>query len=377
MELPYTKMAMKLKVLQQDFSKDLSIASRFASPKAQLPVLGNILLRAKKNKLLIGATNLETSILISTGAQVEETGELTVPARTLTDIVSNLPKEHIDLESKEEKLKVSSPGHSLDVAGMLATDFPDIPQSVGDDSLEISTTTFVDSLSSVLFATSHDETRPVLTGVLVTIDEEGMLLVATDGFRLSRKKLEGKFGKKKLQVIVPKSVLSELTRLVDDRETIDFSVSEKESLCIFGVGDSVLSSRLIQGDFPNYNKIIPTNSDVTISVDKEELKRGVKIASVFARDSANVVTFHVSKAGFSLKSQSDTSGEQQGVIDAKVDGDIKDEIVIGFNYKFVEDFLGSAIGDNVEMKFTDEDSAGVFLDVKQPDYLHLIMPVKL
>lgn len=369
---------MKLKVLQPDFSKSLAIASRFASPKAQLPVLGNVLLLAKKNKLLLGATNLETSIFLKIGAQVEEVGDITIPAKVLADIVSNLPKEHIELISQKEKLKIVSPGNSLDVAGIISSDFPDIPQSIDDDTTALDTNLLIEALPQVLFSTSHDETRPVLTGVLVTINNEELSLVATDGFRLSRKIISGSFKSKDVTMILPKSVLAELTRLVAENETVSFSLSEKESSCIFAIGDTILSSRILQGEFPNFSKIIPNSSRCTILVDKEEFSRSVKLASVFARDSANVVTFTIKNNELRIQSQSDKVGEQSGKIEAKVEGfSDKDELEIGFNYRFVEEFINSVKGESIQLKFIDSDTAGVFLDPGDKEYLHLIMPVKL
>jgi len=369
---------MNLTVLQSDLNKALSVASRFASAKAQLPVLGNILLKAQKNKLTVAATNLESSISITIGAQVAETGEITAPARIITDIVSHLPKEHIELTLVKEKLSLTTGNSTSHVSGISASDFPEIPNTIGESFLKVPTHELKDAISKVLFATSPDETRPVLTGLLVIIDPSGLTFVATDGSRLSEKRLSGEFSKTESRFVIPKNAVAELVRLLSDESDIDMSFSEKDSQCLFGLTDTVLSSRLIQGEFPNYTKIIPKRHEIALQTDTEEFKRAIRVASVFARDSSNVVRLTLLKNSIKVLAQSDKAGEQISEVDAKVEGNTgKDGITIGFNYKFIEDFLGTVTGESVDMEFTDSDTAGIFRDPKDIHFLHLIMPVKL
>lgn len=367
---------MKLQVLQENLSKALVDASRFASIKAQLPVLGNIALSAKKTKLLISSTNLEISIATSIGAKVEEDGDITIPAKTITEAISNLPSGPVALESEKEQLKIKSQNFSLNTLGMNSSDFPSIPTSLDEkDSLVFSKEEFLSALSSVIFATSQDETRPVLTGVLFIFDKDSLVLVATDGFRLSQRKIKLDEQKGKLDIdrlILPKSVLSEITRL--SKEEILFSYKKSDNQVLFGIGDSVVSSRVLEGSFPDFDKIIPKSSNTKILLDKEELLRAVKLASIFARDSANVVKLEVKKGVLSLSSESHTSGSQKGGVDAKVEGE---DIEIAFNYRFLEDYLNSVKGDEVKIEFSGSNAPGVFTDTEDSDYLHLIMPVRI
>ena len=195
---------MKLQVLQENLSKALIDASRFASVKAQLPVLGNIMLVAKKTKLLISSTNLEISIATSIGAKVEEDGEITIPAKTITEVISNLPSGPVTLEGEKEQLKIKSQNFSLNTLGMNSSDFPSIPTSLDEkDSLIFSKEEFLSALSGVTFATSQDETRPILTGVLFIFDKSSLVLVATDGFRLSQKKMKLSSQKGKIDTELP------------------------------------------------------------------------------------------------------------------------------------------------------------------------------
>lgn len=370
---------MKFTILQEDLSKAVSIASRFASSKAQLPVLGNVLISTSKTKVKVMSTNLEISVAVSVGAKVEEEGDLSIPSKVLNDLISNLPKESIEISSKEEQLKVSASGFSSTVLGMGASDFPKIPTSVDKNvSITLPAKNFSEALSQVVFATSLDETRPVLTGVLVTKEKGGkMSLVATDGFRLSKKVIKVD-GDSEFKLIIPKGVLSELQR-DNGVETLEFSFNHEDKQAIFSFEDTTLSSRLLEGEYPDYEKIIPKTSSAKISVDKEDLQRAVKLASVFARESSNIVKIKVLSESLKISAESGSSGNQEMTIEAKVEKDSSFEsgMEISFNYKFLEDFIHSANNDTLLLEVSGSNSAGVFKDSSDDSYLHLIMPVRV
>ena len=370
---------MNLQVLQENLVKALSTSSRFTSTKAQLPVLANIALSAKKNRLLISATNLELSVSVSIGAKVTKEGELTIPARVITDLVANLNSGSLNLSSEKEHLKISSNNFTSTIAGMNSSDFPSIPYEVGKGATSFPKDIIIDSLSSVLFAASSDETRPVLTGVLLIFDPGKLTFVATDGFRLSKKQINIKslnYSTSLKSLILPKNSLSELSRLSGEAEEIKLSLKEGESQAVFGVGDSVLSSRIIDGEFPDFEKIIPKETVCKITLDKEELLRAVKLASVFARDAANVVKITVGKDTVNASAESSQSGSQDMQVDAKVEGETKN-IKIAFNFRFLEDFLNSVESDDVQIELGGSNSPGVFTDLKDANFLHLIMPVRI
>jgi DNA polymerase-3 subunit beta len=369
---------MKLKVLQENLKQAVSLTSRFASSKAQLPVLGNILLRAEKGSLVLSATNLELSVSVSIGADVSGEGEITIPAKTLADLINNLSPSTIDLESKKERVKVTSDQFSSNISAMNASDFPSVPHSVGKSVSKINRESVINTLSKVLYAASNDETRPVLTGVLVKFSGKEITFVATDGFRLSVKSLKAGKVSEKESLILPKSALSELTRISSDEEMISLNYKKKDNQVVFGVEDVVLGSRVIEGNFPDYEKIIPKGSKMKINLAKTDLMQAVKLAGVFARDSANTVKLLVEKDGLIVTSESSKSGSQKTKIDAKVTGDVgKDGFTIAFNFKFIEDFLGCVEGESIEIEFNETNLPGVFRDSSDKDFLHLIMPVRL
>jgi DNA polymerase-3 subunit beta len=368
---------MKFAVLQDNFAKAVNTASRFASPRAQLPILGSILLSAAKTKLFVSSTNLEISVSSQIGAKVEKEGEICVPSRVISELVGNLPKETITVEAEKEQLKISSPGFSSNILGMNTSDFPKIPISiVKDKAVALPREEFVKALGQVVFAASIDETRPVLTGVLFIWGKSELTLVATDGFRLSQKKIKVSGGKDGLRVILPKLILSEIPRSAEDSADIYVSFQEKEKQAIFGVGDVVLTSRLLEGEYPDFAKIIPKSSSLQIRLDKEEMLRAVKLASIFARDSANIVKIKVLKDSLKIYAESGQSGSQETKVEAKIEGGAKD-FEIAFNYHFLEEFLHSVQGEEINLEFSGVNAPGVFTDPKDSTYLHLIMPVKI
>ena len=221
---------MKLTILQENLEKSIALASRFTSSRTQLPILGNVLLKASKTKLLIASTNLEISVSDAIGAKVEKEGDVAIPSRILAELIPNLPKETVNLEAQKEQLKISTPSFSSTVLGMNTSDFPKIPASVNKEkSIGLSQNTFSSALSKVLFAVSSDETRPILTGVLFAFGKDGLILVATDGFRLSTIKLQNpKIPKLQVSFVIPRTILSELGRISEDEILLEFREKDKQ-----------------------------------------------------------------------------------------------------------------------------------------------------
>lgn len=369
---------MKFKVLQENLYKSINSASRFVNTRAQLPVLANILIKANKGSLTISATNLEVAISSTIGAKIEEVGEITVPGKTLLDIVSNLGSGPIDFSIEKEHVDISSTNSKSVVSGMNSSDFPSIPSGVSKKAISVPQKEFVDGLSSVLFAVSSDETRPILTGVLCILGKTSLTLVATDGFRLSRKVIKGKFDVEKTKsVIIPKGALMEVLRLAKEGGEVLLDLSSKDNQVVFGVGDFVLATRILDGSFPDFEKIIPTRKDIVVDVDREELLRAVKLSSVFARDNANVVKLNIKKTKVSLGAESSSVGSQETSVDAKVEGLETKDYEIAFNFRFMEEVLNSIDSESVTVELTNPNAPGVFKNPNDPNYLHLIMPVKI
>ncbi len=260
---------------------------------------------------------------------------------------------------------------------MPSNDFPKIPEDINTKlGFSIPSNIILPALSKILFATGSDETRPVLTGVLFIFDANELTLVASDGFRLSKIgiTLAKKVGDKKISLIIPKSFLLELMKITANTDQILFEPRETDNQLITKIGDTIISTRLIEGNFPDFEKIIPKNTTTNVTVDKNDLKRGVKLAAVFARESANVIKLKIKESSLSLESESGKVGKENYEIEVKVEGPAVD---ISYNYKFIEDFTNIVEGDDLEIKLTDGNSATIFKDPKAPNFLHLIMPVKV
>lgn len=373
---------MKLTVSKKSLVEALSIASRFTTSKAQLPILGNVLLESKNNKLNVAATNLEMSVSLSIAAKIDEEGSITVPSKVIYEVMSNLVTENVDLNVDKEILSVKCGDFTSNILGINSSDFPKIPSKIGKNPTEIDSEIISSALPKVLYSVSSDETRPTLTGVLMLFEDDNLSLVATDGFRLSKISLAIKGFKGSMKIILPKGILSELERLVK-KEKLLFEYRKEDKQIVFQIGEIILSSRVIEGDFPDYEKIIPKSSELTIGVGKDDLLQGVKLAAVFARSSSNIVRFVISQNSLKLVAESSLSGNQENTVDAKIEpvgkeifGE-KGEFVIAFNCDFLENYLNSVDGNNLELKFIDVNSSGVFLDTGDKDLLHLIMPVRI
>ena len=366
---------MKLKVLQENLSKALINASRFTTSKAQLPILGNIKLEAKKTKLIISATNLEMSTSISLGAQVEKDGEIAIPSKIITEVINNLQPGTISLVAEKEQLKISANSFSSVISGMNTSDLPLIPQKVSEEkSFSLPKEKVVEALSQVIFATSIDETRPILTGVLMIFRGKDLTLVGTDGFRLSQKRMLINGNNKTQNLVLPKGILGEVIKTSTEKDNFLFEYKKEENQVTILMDDTVLSTRVLEGEFPDYEKIIPKSSSIKINTDKDEFLRAVKLASIFARDSANVVNLEIGKDSLTFSAESQSSGSQKTKIDAKVEGG---ELKIAFNFRFLEEFVHSIKGEEIQMQFSNSNAPGIFSDPKDADYLHLIMPVKI
>ena len=372
---------MKLVVLQENLKNAVNLTSHFTSPKAQLPILGNILLKADKTKLTLSSTNLEISVKTSIGAKIEEEGEITVNGKTLNDVISNLSSGSIEIESLQEQIKITSGKFKSNILGSNSADFPNLPEKLGKNTFSLKRDEFINALSKVLFAVSSDETRPILTGVLFVFSKKSLKLVATDGFRLSEVKLKSEIKIEDLKIIIPKTVLYEITKISpsgDEIGDIEVSFDKESNQIIFTIGDTTLSSRIIEGDFPDYEKIIPQASITTVNVDKNELEKSIKLASVFARDSGKIVKLKIKNEELTMTAESSASGNQEMSIEIRREEEEKseEEINIMFNYSFIEDVLKVITDDEVKIIFAADNKASKFLDSKSPNFLHIIMPIK-
>ncbi len=372
---------MKLTILQSDLLPALQAVSRSIGVRSSLPVLGNVLLGTDAGQLKLSATNLEIGVIKKISAQVADDGEVTVPAKTFLELVTSLSGVKIELESDGEQLKISAPHFSANLNGIPASEFPEIPLS-SERSLTLSGKLLVESLPQISFSAAADDGRPILTGILTEINGGMLELVATDGFRLAHKKAEVKISSsaKVFKALIPKRTFEEVVRLINEElkeedQPIEISTSENQNQIIFSIGDTKLSSRLIEGQFPAWEKIIPESFVNKTIVDRGELAKAVKVASVFSRtDNANIVKLQVLPNLIKISSQARELGEQISEVEAKTEGE---EVTIAFNSKFLNDSLQNVDSAQIIMQFSGNLSPALVRPIEDNGLEHIIMPVRL
>ncbi|MEK7163681.1 MAG: DNA polymerase III subunit beta [Patescibacteria group bacterium] len=366
---------MHIHILQENLSKGLTLVSRHTSNKGQLPILANVLISAQTEGVTLLATNLEMGIRVNIGGKTEKPGQITVPAKNLTEFISSLPVETVELRSEGEKLKISCGKSNAVFSTTDAKEFPIIPVPSGGH-LEIDSHLIKQVASEVAFASATDESRPVLTGVRFEKQNEYLVITATDGFRLSRKNLLAPSSYQLTTIILPARTIMELAK-VGDEEKISMEVVSQNNQVIFTSGKTQIISRILEGNFPDVDKIIPKEFRTQVTVERGELLRAVRAAGIFARDSNNIVKFEIRPAErekFEIKASGGQTGESESLMDAEIDGD---EIQISFNYKYVLDFLNSVGEERIIMKFNESTTPAVFVPEKDSSLVHLIMPVRV
>ena len=365
---------MELTVTQENLSRALSNVSRVASAKAGLPILQNILLRTDGTRLLIAATNLEVASTYHIGAKVAAPGAITIPSRLVSEFVANLPKGVVSLKVDKQKLEITSEGYRSVINGIVADEFPELPAIDEAQSVQyqIEPTSFKQAVSQTIITTSSDNTRPVLTGVFWHTFDGKLYLAATDGYRLSEKRLME--SQSEINAIIPATTLQEVLRNISDDAT-EVDVLFDETQVRFRVGDSEIISRLIDGNYPAYRELIPKASETTLTIDHNEFSRITKVAGLFARDSGGSVKIEADKDAGELRLQSIASeyGENTSSSPAKVSA--SGEITL--NSRYLSEALSVIDGESIQLEFNGKLSPSILTAVeKDPDYKHIIMPLK-
>jgi DNA polymerase-3 subunit beta len=365
---------MELTVTQENLAKALGNVGRVASSKTGLPILSNILLRTDGNRLLVAATNLEIASTHHIGAKIAIPGAITIPARLVSEFVSSLPKGTVELKVTDSHLHISSGSFSSVINGVVADEFPELPTIDETSSIQysISTIDFKQAVSQTIITASSDSTRPVLTGVYWHSHEGSLYLAATDGYRLAERRLVETTSE--VAAIIPTTTLQEILRTVTDDVT-EVDILFDETQVRFRVGESEVTSRLIDGNYPDYRQLIPATSETNIVLNASEFVRITKIAGLFARESGGSVTLTADedKQELSIHSIASELGENTSSASAEITADGQ----VTLNSRYLSDALGVVDGNEVVFRFSGKLSACV-LTAKADDvnYKHIIMPLK-
>lgn len=373
---------MKVTCLQENLARGLQIAGRAVSTRGSLPILGNVLLRTEGGRLKLTATNLEVGVNCWVPARVEDEGAITVPAKLFTEFVNSLPpgQAELSLNVRTKTVHLRSGAYEANFKGMDAEDFPTIPVAPEQPTTRLPRATLRRMIGEVAFVATTDDSRPVLTGVLTTMDGDRITMAAADPYRLSVRhaKLLDRLDAK-VEAIIPARSLLEVQRILDDTDDpVEIYVTPNGSQVIFHTDEADLVSRVIEGQFPNYRQVIPSGKPATTLVaQREELLQATRLASLFARDSANMLRFQVDPAGsppLVISANAAEVGDNTAKVDASVQGQ---STTIAFNSRFVSDALGSLTAPEVTLELGGPLAPGVIRIVGDDSYLHVVMPLRI
>jgi len=378
------EVVMNVSVMQENLARGLQTVSRAVSSRATLPVLANVLLKTQDAGLKLTATNLEIGISSWVPGKVEGEGGITVPAKLITDLVASLPNQRIDLELsvKDRTLKLTCGGSRASIKGIEADEFP-VVAAIGEaPTTAVASRALREALTEVVFAAASDESRPILTGVLTRFAGETVTLAAADNYRIAVRTLtvERPVGAE-LTIVVPARSYAELIRILPDSDDpIEVTVTPNRSQALFHVEGTDLVSRLIEGQFPNYEPVVPKRDAWTARavVDREAFLAGTRRASIFARDSANIVKVEVGGdgsdgSGIAITAHAADVGDNADSLEAAVEGS---PTTIAFNARYLIDVLANLGSDEAALELSGPLAPGVIRGVGKDDYVHVIMPVR-
>lgn len=364
---------MKITIDRDVFLQQLNIAIRFTSNKlSSLTSLQGVLIKKEKKEMVFVSTNLNMFYKgqIKGNAQGEFT--IVVEPKKLSEFLSLLPTGEIELEVKDKKLTVRKEKTQGTFALFETTDFPTPPDLSKEKKQVVKTRFLFKNLPLVLFSASTDDTRPALTSVNFVSSDESLLIVSTDGFRLSL--LKTKNDVRIPSMLVPKEFLEEVMREVKGESEVEMIFSKNEKIVLFQTKDKEFYSRLIEGEFPPFEKVVPGESKTKVALDKAEFLQNVKITSVFARDFSNIIICEFTKNALSIKPKTDTDAENTTYQEADLQGEPQK---IAFNFRFILDLLNHTEAEKITIEILRPDAPVVFRQSGDREFLHIIMPVRI
>ena len=374
---------MQVSCLQQNLSRALAIVGRAVATRSNLPVLQNVKIATEDGMLVLTATNLDIAITTRVGAQVEKEGEITIPARLLSDFVNSLPDDRIEMESVAEPLSVSlnCQRFSANINGTDPDEFPPIPTVDEGATIKVDPQLLRDTVAHVAFAAATEDSRPVLTGIKVEVNQSDFTFAAADGFRLAV--YEGKLLEpisEPMEFIIPARALQEVGRLIGTDDTaVEFTVTSAGTHALFNIGNVEIVSQLMPGSFPNFRSLIPGEYKNRVILENSDFTRAVKTSSIFARDGSGILRIQIvndeNGGKLSISSRAEEVGDNQGEIDGAVEGEVDEDSRIAFNNKYLAEVL-DVLGDGeVAFEMTLASSPGVVRATGKEGYTHVVMPM--
>jgi DNA polymerase-3 subunit beta len=365
---------MKLACTQENLQRGLNIVGRLVSKNATLPVLGNVLLKTDTGGLRLTATDLELGISCLVGGKIEEKGEITIPARLLADYVNQLPSDRVSLTLEGKELHVSCEESKAQIKGISADEFPLLPKIESIFEARLPALELQRAIQKVVFAAAHDESRPELNGVFMQFSKNSCTIAATDSFRLAEYTFSYEGAGHEAPIILPSKALQELARIIDQDDQVILKLAENQVLLTYR--NVELISRLVEGQYPNYQDIIPKDLPTRSELNRNELIAAVKAAGLFSRTGAQDVKLTVDPSAKQVRvaAQASQVGGHSQALDAKISGP-NDDVV--FNYRYLVEGLLALDGEGITLETGGSSSPGKILSTKNPGYVYIVMPIKL
>ncbi len=375
---------MRVSVLQDQLARALSMVSRAVDSRSTLQVLGNVLLATEDARLRLAATNLEMSITTYIGAKVDRPGAITLPAKTFAELVNNLSQERVDLalDDATQTVNVRCGATNSNIKGIAASEFPLIPEG-GEHDVPVPGKIFKEMILQTAFAAAREDTRPILTGVYTLFDKDVLTLAAADGYRLAVRtaRLEQRFSKPR-DMVIPARSMGELARIIeDDDEPVGIKLPDDRNMVIFYTGNTVITSQLLEGKFPDFGAIIPKSYSTATVVYTDDLLRACKRAEIFARDSNYSARLMIrppkgpgEPGEVMVVGRSNERGDADAAIDASVEGEAME---VAFNIRYLIDVLNVTPEERVVLESNGPAHPGVVRPENREDYVYIVMPMQV
>lgn len=366
---------MKINCLLENVEKHLTVLNKIIPTHTQIPIFSHILIEANPHGLFLSATDLELGVRLKIPAKIEEEGIAAVPGKQFIEVVSSLPKGKIMFFTEKDMFIITAGESKISFQTIPAEEFPKLFDKKKEKKITFNKEEFKGIFSKLVFSVSQDESRPVLTGIQILQKNKETEFVATDGYRLSIKKINKNLLQKEGEkIILSARCIGEVFSLKTEDQDIVMSVFSEGNQVFFETEDAVLMGRLIDGVYPVYEAIIPTSFKTKAIVNKEEFLQSVRLASVFARDSAYIVKLKITDGV--LRVFSKAAGVGEGEINTDVEQDGEDNEVV-FNTKFLLDLLKNIESEQVVIEMNSAIEPVVFRDQKDDSFFHIIMPVRV
>lgn len=368
---------MQFSVKREPFLKELQLLQAIIDKKNTIPILSNLLLEAEAKQAKLIATDLEVGMKCRCQANVEKKGALTISAKKLYEIVRALPEAEINIEKLDNNwVLIKCQKAQFKIVGMPKEEYPSLPDYDFSRAVKLPASLVKDMISKTIFAATQEDTRFALNGGLMNLKANMLTMVATDAHRLCffNCQLKESFSEDEIQVIIPKKALIELKSMIEGEEEI--AIGRSENHIFFKIGERILLSRLIEGQYPSYDKVIPKNNDKSLSLPTEQISAIIKRISLLSNERSKAIKLRFIPGKLEVSSNNPELGEAQEELEIAYEGE---ELTIGFNAQYLLDFLNVVEDSEVVLEMKDEASQGLLKPAEKHDYsyLYVVMPMRL